>query len=242
LLRSLQNARFTFDFLVSALDEVLAEDIWEDKIFLRSPIRNAVLDPECSAILAPYADRTSLPTSLKEQQVTELYDELRNALGLFGTDATSQRALMVDREFILSDLTISIYKALSYADEHDLVILYGRLAQEATVTLKSCPDADFSRPPLPRSHRARALANFMNEQATRPQLFAFLLNHLAELDSSCVPINDEGKRLIRHFLSSCATGKVINSFYATRLLQLNEFYIQACATDHAIKKIDFFFD
>jgi hypothetical protein len=241
LLRSLKNARFTVDFLISALDEILSEDIRADRIFLRLPIRNALLDSDQTSILAPYAQHISFPRQLEAQQAEQLYNSLTE-IGLASPHAYGKQSLSSDRDFLLSDLTISVYKALSYADEHDLIILFGRLAEDAMLTLESCSAEDLSRPPLPNSYRARALANFLSEQATKPELFAFLLLHLSEVDPDCTPVKNKGKSLLRRFFSTCQTTSASNSLYITRLIQLNEFYAQACSHSPAIKEIDFFFD
>lgn len=245
MVTSLRNARFTFEFLVSALDAILAEDVWGEKIYLRSPIKNGQLDPNKTALLAPYTERADFPAQLRAKQAIQLYEELQHTgLAIFPLQAIPQGEMsaLPDKEFIRSDVTLSIYKTLSYADSHDTVVLYGRLAQEATLIRRACSDKEFARPPLPRSFRARALGNFISEHATNPTLFAFLLFHLAELDSTCAPFSGEGQKVLRQYLSSIRTDDVINSLYTTRLLQLNEFYTQALLLPSTIDDYDFFFD
>lgn len=244
LIRSLRNARYTFEFLVNALDEILAEGVWGDRIFLRSPIEGGELDADRTALLAGYAGKVEFPARLRASQVTQLHDELWSmglAVPNLRAPAHEEGLSGGDKEFLRCDLTLSLYKALSYADEHDTVILFGRLAEEATSTLKACPDEAFARPPFNCSSGARALGNFINEHASRPPLCALLLLHLAEVDAACAPLANMGKQMLRQYLSSVKTDDRINSLYTTKLLQLNEFYAHAAATDNP-KEYDFFND
>src|SRR5262249_24999936 len=133
LRNSLLSAWFTFDYIIGALDDILAEDAAGSEIRLRLPVREGMLHRSSSSLLDPYGDRFSQPQKVSRRDVGLLFLAVRD-LGLL--DPWNSRPphcnlLHEDVEFLRSDIATSIYECLGYCGDHSDIITLGRLAEDA---------------------------------------------------------------------------------------------------------------
>jgi thiaminase len=234
VLHSLGNAWLTFRCLEAGLDEILASDGDDDRVRLRLPVEDGVLDPERTRLLEPY--RRLLPdppARIEARTAAEVYSSLQ-ALGL--TSTLPRPVLPPAREdvdFLREDVVRSLFRCLSHSTEHDEILLLGRTVEEAVAATGLSP---LERRRLPRSHEAMAVANFLRERATRPVEFVYLLRHLWELQG------DPRAGSFTAFLSGQEVEPRAVDRLLTLTLQLNELYEAWVARGPSAEVVDFLRD
>ena len=144
----------------------------------------------------------------------------------------------VDLAFLRADLGSTLYRAMGHAEEHDEVLLFGKLIEARLGPL------DPQHGLWPRSAGALALANFLRETAVRPQQLAVLLDHLVSSmttsERRCIPIETAGVARLRTFCARDASGSDV---LATKVLQLTELLASWRARRSGARaRVDFFRD
>jgi hypothetical protein len=178
VLHSVGNAWLVFRCLLAGLDEILAADRDDDLVLLRLPVEDGVLDADSTALLEPYRHLLpDPPVRVEARSAAETYKALEE-LGLTVPPSSPVGEPPAgDDRFLSHDVVRSLFRCLSHSTEHEEILLFGRIADEA---LAAAPSALEERA-LPTSHEAAAVANFLREHATRPTEFAYLLAHLWRL-------------------------------------------------------------
>jgi len=221
--KSIREANRSFRFLISSLDEILKEDVPSLTLMLRKPVRNGLLNPLSNSLLAQYqieSERSITDTSpikLYHNLCDCSFNKIRGVSDLFTCSEE-------DAIYLHSQLVISFFRALSYADRHEEVILFGKLAEKPEY-FPECFTNDHSL-------WITALTNFINSLSYKPRIFAFLLFHLTECthealassDSKPVlPITEKGIKAIKNYLSTITLTFAEIDLCCNAIIQCNEF-------------------
>lgn len=152
--------------------------------------------------------------------------------------AGAPRAPELDRTFLRIDFAHTLLRCMSYAAQHDEVILFGRLCRRAE-------DAMSAAAPLPQSGEALAVGNFMREAATRPATSPFLLDRLAQLasleasDDTWLPLAPEAREQLAAFLGRHRP-EVSDRGLVTLAQQLDELYVAWLRRRGEARPVDLF--
>lgn len=253
LVYSLHDAWITYQFLLGALDDIMASDRDDDLLCLRLPFDHAALNIDKNPLTAPYLDSQEKWAAFAEAGTparcwTQL-DHLRLPMLPITLRSSCWGSLRpVDHEFLQVDVARTITRAMSFARGHHEVLLFGRLATEALEAVGHLSPEPFEDQRQPRSHHTMALANFLRELSASPIEFAFALHHAvslttvdtAEVVGSWLPVGRDAAAAIREFLRGTQPARAQFDRMVTLALQLNELYLRWASRSAHAEPVDFF--
>ncbi len=250
VMNSIRNAWFAFAFLFESLDEILGQNRENENVVLRNPIFDGQINSGKSSLLSGYSDAET--TAICSENAFELYEKLyANRLTLLD-DLKNKKfdfsSIKVD--YVHGKTVEVIFKALSYAKEHDEIITLGKLAENA-FGLDKNRQRQQSEVRQECSAQSVAVANFLTELALQSVNFCFICYHFYNLSkgefsvlsngkSTLIPIDKESFETLKNFLKNVRLEVRLNDRLINTLLQFNELLVNWLSTEEKFFQEDLF--
>jgi hypothetical protein len=152
--QSLRTAWFAFSFLYSALDQIETEAASHNTVTLRNPIRGLTLGPATNSLC-------HVAGELQGTNLLELADNFASATGSHALE-TGPIA------FLTNSLVEALFYSMSLANEHDEIIVLGKL-------IEAFPSAEKLTAERQISVAEMGIASFLRAQAVTPSSLLFIV-------------------------------------------------------------------